>query len=111
VAVHFENQRRAAFAFKDQGGVDRRQRLTVESDVHDRAANGYDPSNRLLGLHGAPRRHRDRERRRRQKRMSTLPYSAKLESESIPIAPNEREHKARDRALSIRGAAAQQFSF
>ena len=42
MAVHLEDQRLGAVPFDDQGGVDRRQRLALETHVDDGASNRYD---------------------------------------------------------------------
>ena len=42
MAMHLEDQGFGAVPFDDQGGVDRRQRLTLEAHVHDGASNRYD---------------------------------------------------------------------
>ena len=44
VAVHFEDQRFGPIPFDNQGGVNRRKRIAVETHVNDRASNRNDRS-------------------------------------------------------------------
>jgi hypothetical protein len=40
--MHFKDQRFGPVPLDDQGGVDRRQYVTLEAHVHDGASNRYD---------------------------------------------------------------------